>query len=175
MSTNSKSGDWPLFYLQNFLPPSTPSVGGFGQSPPIISGDWPSCVLISIFLGCTDLDPEPCVEGLVDGPEHAVVALAARDELELGRDERVEADVDRVQAGRLQARQLPAQRQAVRRYSHGSGRQSEIMNPCPLYFDRIFLVDWYLSKLINYATTIIWRKAVQLIPCCPLFMSLIVP
>ena len=41
---------------------------------------------------------KPCIHALVDCLEHSVVALAARDELELGGDERVQANVDRVQA-----------------------------------------------------------------------------
>ena len=54
--------------------------------------------------------------------------LAARYELELGRDERVEADVDRVQAGLSQAGQFPAQGQPVRRYSDGSIRTRKEMD-----------------------------------------------
>ena len=69
------------------------------------------------------LDPQPCLDGLVDGLEHPVVPLAARYELELGRDESVEADVDRVQAGLPQAGKLPAQGQSVRRYSYGSRKE----------------------------------------------------
>ena len=68
----------------------------------------------------TYLDPQPCLDGLVDGLKHPVVSLAARYELELRRDERVEADVDRVQAGLPQAGKLAAQGQPVCRYSDGS-------------------------------------------------------
>ena len=67
----------------------------------------------------TYFDSHPCLDTLVDGPDDPVVALAARDELELGGDERVQADVDGVQAGLTQPGQLPTQRQTVRRYSDG--------------------------------------------------------
>ena len=62
------------------------------------------------------------------------MALAARDELELGGDERVQADVDGVQARLSQPGQLPTQRQTVRRYSNGPVKRGKWSSSLKLCF-----------------------------------------